>query len=130
MLMSLLQIQNDLQYIKDDVNAVERHRIELHRARERCLVKPRMISDDSTVKTTSWPSLMDKRNSSMGAGSQQSKLHDKRKDACSGSDSQNTQAGVSVARKRRVHAQVTSLFFYKLGIFDYRCPYMFCVNKV
>ncbi|GJT63796.1 hypothetical protein Tco_1015276 [Tanacetum coccineum] len=32
-----------------------------------------------------------------------------RKDACSGSDSQNTQPGVSVARKRRVHAHFNDL---------------------
>ncbi|GJZ43300.1 E3 ubiquitin protein ligase COP1-like protein [Tanacetum coccineum] len=117
----LNEVQNDLQYIKEDINAVERHRIELHRAKERCSVKLRMLADDSTVKT-SWPSLMDKRNSSsmsmgnMAVGSQHSRLPDAhapasslafpRKDACSGSDSQSTQAGVSVARKRRVHAQI------------------------
>ncbi|KAJ9563001.1 hypothetical protein OSB04_008161 [Centaurea solstitialis] len=127
----LNEVQNDLQYIKEDINAVERHRIELHRARERCSVKLRMLSDDSPIKT-SWPSLMDKRNSSsmpmgnitegqsrLGSGSPQSRLPDlqapvnslalQRKDACSGSDSQNTQAGVNVARKRRVHAQFNDL---------------------
>lgn len=40
----LLQIQKDLGYIKEDINAVERHRIELHRARERCSVKLRMLA--------------------------------------------------------------------------------------
>ncbi|PWA73220.1 WD40 repeat-containing protein [Artemisia annua] len=120
----LNEVQNDLQYIKEDINAVERHRIELHRAKERCSVKLRMLADDSTVKT-SWPSLMDKRNSSsmslgnMAAGSQLNRLPDaqapasslafQKKDTCSGSDSQSTQAGVTVARKRRVHAQFNDL---------------------
>ncbi|XP_071705562.1 E3 ubiquitin-protein ligase COP1-like [Rutidosis leptorrhynchoides] len=117
----LNEIQNDLMHIKEDVNAVERHRIELHRAKERCSVKLRM-NDESSVKT-SWPSLMDKRNSSsmsmpIGIGNQQSRLdvHAQasslalaRKDSCSGSDSQSTQVGVSVARKRRVHAQFNDL---------------------
>nr|GEU63467.1 E3 ubiquitin-protein ligase COP1-like [Tanacetum cinerariifolium] len=128
----LNEIQNDLHYIKEDIHAVERQKIELYRARERCSVKPRMLSDDPNVRS-SWPSLMDKRNSSNmsignGAHSQfrlgaavrsQSRNADKsapvtshavqRKDACSGSDSQNTQPGVSVARKRRVHAQFNDL---------------------
>ncbi|PWA78614.1 hypothetical protein CTI12_AA198640 [Artemisia annua] len=37
-----------------------------------------------------------------------------RKDACSGSDSQNTQPGVSVARNRNVHAQVSALILYRM----------------
>lgn len=94
---SLLQIQNDLQYIKEDINAVERHRIELHRARERCSVKLRMIADDFNVQT----SLMDKRNIMNIPDAHE------RKDACSGSDSQT---GVSIARKRRIHAQVSTPF--------------------
>ncbi|KAM0049026.1 putative transcription factor WD40-like family [Helianthus debilis subsp. tardiflorus] len=92
----LNEIQNDLQYIKEDINAVERHRIELHRARERCSVKLRMISDDYNVKT----SLMDKRGMLNIP-----EVHE-RKDACSGSDSQ---VGISVARKRRVHSQFNDL---------------------
>ncbi|MFS7934903.1 putative E3 ubiquitin-protein ligase COP1 [Helianthus anomalus] len=89
-------IQNDLPYIKEDINAVERHIIELHRARERYFVKLRMIGDDYNVKT----SLMDKRDMLKIPG-----VHE-RKDACSGSDSQ---VGISVARKRRVHSQVSTL---------------------
>ncbi|KAI7740994.1 hypothetical protein M8C21_016560 [Ambrosia artemisiifolia] len=92
----LNEIQNDLQYIKEDINAVERHRIELHRARERCSVKLRMVGDDFNVKT----SLMDKR-SIMNIPD----VHE-RKDTCSGSDSQ---VGISVARKRRVHTQFNDL---------------------
>ncbi|KAL4585386.1 hypothetical protein LXL04_010005 [Taraxacum kok-saghyz] len=107
----LNEIQKDLGYIKEDINAVERHRIELHRARERCSVKLRILTDDSTVKT-SWPSLMDKRNGSSMPGPQ-TRLPDlqnsntQRKDACTGSDSQNT--ATTVARKRRVHSQFNDL---------------------
>ncbi|PWA54362.1 hypothetical protein CTI12_AA436400 [Artemisia annua] len=126
----LNEIQNDLHYIKEDIHAVERQRIELYRARERCSVKLRMLSDDPNVRS-SWPSLMDKRNSSnMSIGNSahsQFRLgaaagsHGRTADkpspvtsqavqrACSGSDSQNTQPGVSVARKRRVHAQFNDL---------------------
>ncbi|CAI9279921.1 unnamed protein product [Lactuca saligna] len=117
----LNEIQKDLGYIKEDINAVERHRIELHRARERCSVKLRMLADDSSVKT-SWPSLMDKRNGSsmggiMGAGSTQNRLPDLQATTTTNSlslqkkdsDSQNTQVGSTVARKRRVHAQFNDL---------------------
>ncbi|KAM0021282.1 putative E3 ubiquitin-protein ligase COP1 [Helianthus debilis subsp. tardiflorus] len=92
----LNEIHNDLQYIKEDIKAVERHRIELYRARERCSIKLRMISDDYNVKT----SLMDKHGMLNIP-----EVHE-RKDACSGSDSQ---VGISVARKRRVHSQVSTL---------------------
>ncbi|KAK9056406.1 hypothetical protein SSX86_027497 [Deinandra increscens subsp. villosa] len=55
------KIQNDLHYIKEDINAVERQRVELHRPREKYSVKLRKLSDDPSVRS-SWPSLMDKRN--------------------------------------------------------------------
>ncbi|CAI9292491.1 unnamed protein product [Lactuca saligna] len=133
----LNEIQNDLQYIKEDINAVERQRVELYRARERYSVKLRMLSDDPNVRS-SWPSLMDKRNSSnmsignsvkggqfwVGGGASQSRPAAadveappitsqplQRKEASqSRPDSQNTtQPGVAVARKRRVHAQFNDL---------------------
>ncbi|KAI3741015.1 hypothetical protein L1987_58679 [Smallanthus sonchifolius] len=128
----LNEIQNDLRYIKEDINAVEGQRVELYRTREKYSVKLRTLSDDPTVRS-SWPSLMDKRNSSnihigesvqghfwLGAGRSQTRVADvlpapitsqavQRKDACSGSDSQNTQPGLTVARKRRVHAQFNDL---------------------
>lgn len=111
---------------------MERDRVELNRARARYSVKLRMLSDDPTVKS-SWPSLMDKRNNTnmsignsvqaqlrLGGGASQSRPAHvpapvssqavQRKDACNGSDSQNTQPGVTVASKRRVHAQVNELF--------------------
>ncbi|KAK1295829.1 E3 ubiquitin-protein ligase COP1 [Acorus calamus] len=127
----LNEIQTDLQYIKEDINTVERHRIELYRARERYSVKLRMLLDDPMVaKLRASP--IDKHNSGIissartahgGACSgnfQQKKIDVKaqgssqglqRKDAFSGSDLQNsyTQSGLAVARKRRVHAQFNDL---------------------
>lgn len=41
---SSFKVQSDLQYIKEDLNSVERHRIELYQARERCSVKLKMLS--------------------------------------------------------------------------------------
>lgn len=124
-------VQTDLRYIKEDISAVERQRIELYRARERYMVKMRMLTEDTSAKTA-WHSLIDKRSSGimsspnvqgqswMGSGSLQNRRADakalaspqmlQRKDACSGSDSpHSTQPGVSVARKRRIHAQFNEL---------------------
>ncbi|XP_010270052.1 PREDICTED: E3 ubiquitin-protein ligase COP1 [Nelumbo nucifera] len=125
----LNEIQNDLQYIKEDVDAVERHRIELYRARERYSVKLRMLHDDPMVMKA-WPSSMDKHSSGLissgrsaqggtSLGNFQNKRDLKaqassqgfqRKDALSGSDTQNatTQSGLAT-RKRRVHAQFNDL---------------------
>ncbi|THG10935.1 hypothetical protein TEA_016494 [Camellia sinensis var. sinensis] len=128
----LNEIQTDLQYIKEDINAVERHRIDLYRAKERYSVKLRMLLDDPSA-TKAWPSLMDRRRcvilSSippspqgqcwMNEGNSQSRKVDgkalissqmvQRKDFYSGSDSHVTQSGLAVARKRRVHAQFNDL---------------------
>ncbi|KAG6778454.1 hypothetical protein POTOM_014788 [Populus tomentosa] len=46
----LNEIQTDLQYIKEDINAVERQRIELCRAKERCSLKLRMFADDPNTQ--------------------------------------------------------------------------------
>ncbi|XP_058110766.1 E3 ubiquitin-protein ligase COP1 [Magnolia sinica] len=127
----LNEVQTDLQYIKEDINTVERHRIELYRARERYSVKLRMLLDDP-MATKVWPSSIDKHNSGVissarsaqgGAcsGNFQNKKVDvkaqgssqghQRKDAFSGSDPQNvlTQSGLAVARKKRVHSQFNDL---------------------
>ncbi|XP_042478427.1 E3 ubiquitin-protein ligase COP1-like [Macadamia integrifolia] len=127
----LNEVQNDLQYIKEDIGAVERHRVDLFRTRERYSVKLRMLHDDP-VTTKVWPSSMDKHGSGlissahsaqggMGLGNFQDKKADvrapvssqgfQRKDAFSGSDPQNVVAhsGLAVARKRRVHAQFNDL---------------------
>ncbi|XP_043692045.1 E3 ubiquitin-protein ligase COP1-like [Telopea speciosissima] len=127
----LNEVQNDLQYIKEDISAVERHRVELYRTRERYSVQLRMLNDD-TMATKAWSSSMDKHGSGfissahnaqgrMGSGNFQDKKADvkaplssqglQRKDAFSGSDLQNvvTHSGLAVARKRRVHAQFNDL---------------------
>lgn len=93
-----------------------------------------MLTEDTSTKTA-WPSLVDKRGSGivsspnlqgqcrMASGSLQDRRADakalrssqflQRKDACSGSDSpHNTQSGVSAARKRRIHAQVSTFFHH------------------
>ncbi|GMP73326.1 hypothetical protein CsSME_00031111 [Camellia sinensis var. sinensis] len=128
----LNEIQTDLQYIKEDINAVERHRIDLYRAKERYSVKLRMLLDDPSA-TKAWPSLMDRRRCGilssippspqglcwMNEGNSQNRKVDgkalvssqmvQRKDSYSGSDSHVTQSGLAVARKRRVHAQFNDL---------------------
>ncbi|XP_073100471.1 E3 ubiquitin-protein ligase COP1 isoform X2 [Elaeis guineensis] len=127
----LNEVQTDLQYIKEDINAVERHRIELYRARERYSVKLRMLSDDP-VATKLWPSTVDKRNSilvssarssviGMCTGNFQGKKVDmkaqishqvnQRKEAFNGPDPQHslTQSGLAIARKKRVHTQFNEL---------------------
>jgi E3 ubiquitin-protein ligase RFWD2 len=123
----LNQVQTDLQYIKEDLGSVEKHRIDLYRARDRYSVKLRMLGEDANARKP-WPSFTDK--SSIGfissspaprgglpAGNLQNKRGDikaqtsshslQRKDA---SDSQYlNQAGLSVARKKRVHTQFNDL---------------------
>ncbi|TYI55882.1 hypothetical protein E1A91_D11G170700v1 [Gossypium mustelinum] len=126
----LNEIQTDLQFIKEDINSVERHRVDLYRARDRYSVKLRMLVDDSSTRKP-WSSSMDKNNSGivssslnirggMPAGNLQNKKIDgktqlsghvsQRKDALSGADSQGfNQSGLSVARKKRIHAQFNDL---------------------
>ncbi|KAK6917805.1 WD40 repeat [Dillenia turbinata] len=126
----LNEIQTDLQYIKEDINAVERHRIDLYRMRERYSVNLRMLVDDSTA-TKARLSPIEKNNASIhsiahstqgrifSGNSQVKKPETKalvssqgplKKDACSGSDSQLvTQSGLALARKRRVHTQFNDL---------------------
>ncbi|KAH9624959.1 hypothetical protein KSS87_020152 [Heliosperma pusillum] len=124
----LSEIQADLQFIKEDISAVERHRMELYRARDRYSVKLRMLGDDPTQK---WPSTADicgggfssGSRSSLGglaAGSFQNKKMDgkaqlsshgpSRKDALSGLDSQYiSHSGLAVMRKKRIHTQFNDL---------------------
>ncbi|XP_030929830.1 E3 ubiquitin-protein ligase COP1 [Quercus lobata] len=126
----LNEVQTDLQFIKEDITAVERHRMELYRTRDRYSVKLRMLGDDSSVRKP-WPSSIDKNTSELSSGSpnarkglatwnlQNKKVDGKshvishglqRKDALSGSDSQFiNQSSSSVARKKRVHAQFNDL---------------------
>ncbi|KAG8385777.1 hypothetical protein BUALT_Bualt03G0080500 [Buddleja alternifolia] len=127
----LNEIQYDLQYIKEDIYAVERRRIELYQSRDRYSTKLKMLFDDPSSKSM-WPSSIDKHNAatfgrtaiSPGqcrtiSGSSQNKKADAkssashlnlRKDSQGGSDTQSlTQSGLAVARKRRVHAQFNDL---------------------
>ncbi|KAA8524760.1 hypothetical protein F0562_011183 [Nyssa sinensis] len=126
----LNEIQTDLQYSKEDINAVERHRIELYRARDRYSVKLRMLADDPTA-TKSGHSFIDKNSSGlisssrnvqggMGMGNFQYKKVDgrsqisapvsQRKDSFSGLESQHmSQLGLAVVRKKCVHAQFNDL---------------------
>ncbi|KAL0319918.1 UNVERIFIED_CONTAM: E3 ubiquitin-protein ligase COP1 [Sesamum radiatum] len=127
----LNEVQNDLHYIKEDLNAVERHRIELYRARDRCSVKLQMLSDDP-VGMRSRSSSMDKNISGVvcnscniqggvssanfqykkDEGNVQVKPHGTQsKDASlSGPTSQHiSQSGLAVVRKKRVHAQFNDL---------------------
>ncbi|KAK2992214.1 hypothetical protein RJ640_005701 [Escallonia rubra] len=127
----LNEIQADLQYIKEDISSVEKNRISLYRARQRYSSNLKMLMDDPNSKSA-WPSFIDKRSSNimsivpseqgksiMAPGCSQNRKADakgpassqmlQRKDVCSGSDSHGTQSAVSVARKRRVHAQFNDL---------------------
>ncbi|XP_020517456.1 E3 ubiquitin-protein ligase COP1 isoform X2 [Amborella trichopoda] len=127
----LKEVQTDLQYIKEDVSAVERHRIELYRVKERYSVKLQMLLDDP-MAATGFPTSSDKHNNGLSSnvhGTQgvavsesfQNKKSEvkgqgssqgiQRKDTFNGSDSQNVlgQSGLAVARKRRVHAQFNDL---------------------
>ncbi|KAL0290041.1 UNVERIFIED_CONTAM: E3 ubiquitin-protein ligase COP1 [Sesamum angustifolium] len=128
----LNKIQSDLQYMTEDINAVERRRIELYRRRDRYSAKLRKLVSDPCSQSA-LPSLNDKhggptvsRNGipqgqvcmSSSGGSQNRKVDAKssanhfipRKDSHSGSDTQNlTQSGLALARKRRVQAQFNDL---------------------
>ncbi|KAJ0112815.1 hypothetical protein Patl1_01935 [Pistacia atlantica] len=126
----LKEVQTDLHYIKEDINAVERHRIDLYRARDKYSIKLRMLGDDSTARKP-WLSSIDKNSGGLSSSSlhmrggmpsgnlQQKKVDGKaqvsshglqRKDSPTRSDSQCfNQSGLSVIRKKRVHAQFNDL---------------------
>ncbi|XVF81561.1 hypothetical protein PTKIN_Ptkin15bG0164300 [Pterospermum kingtungense] len=125
----LNEVQTDLQFVKEDVNSVERHRIDLYRARDRYSVGLRMHGDDTSTRKP-WPSSIDKntsrifssslnvrgvmsaenpQNKKIGGKAQVSGHASQRKDTVSGADSQGNQSGLSVARKKRVHAQFNDL---------------------
>ncbi|KAJ4822145.1 coatomer subunit alpha [Turnera subulata] len=125
----LNEVRTDLQYIKVDIDAVEKHRIVLYHARDRYSMKLRMLGDDFNARKP-WPSTIDKSHSgvissSLSArggmttgslpvkkidGKAQTSSHGiQRKDILSGSDLQYNQSGLSVVRKKRVHAQVCRL---------------------
>ncbi|KAE8686371.1 E3 ubiquitin-protein ligase COP1 [Hibiscus syriacus] len=121
----LKEIQTDLQYIKEDISAVQKRRTELYRAKERCSVKLRMLVDDSfTAKAL--PSLIDKHKNGNTSGARrtgsaisQNKFDAKAQVSSLGFRSNNAygesdsaydiNSGLAVARKRRVHAQFNDL---------------------
>ncbi|KAJ8528380.1 hypothetical protein K7X08_022072 [Anisodus acutangulus] len=127
----LNEVQNDLQYIKEDINSVERHRIDLYRARDRYSMKLRMLADDPIGKKP-WSSSTDgnfgglfstSRNAPGGlptgnltykkvdGKAQISSPGPQRKDtSISEMNSQHmSQSGLAVVRKKRVNAQFNDL---------------------
>lgn len=117
-----LQIYSDLNYIKDDINAVERYRTELYRAKERFSVKLRLVNNDPIARKA-WALLTDKHGSDticsphyilgqMGTQNQKADVKAQASsqvlqnlDACSGSDLHS----VAPSAKRRFHSQVSDL---------------------
>lgn len=124
----LNEIQADLQYITEDINSVQRNRMELYRARERYSVKLKMLVDNPTAwaptidrqcigLTTSstrnlqgWMDSGDIQNRKADVKPQISSHGMQRRHSYSGSDSQHmSQSGSTIARKRQVHAQFNDL---------------------
>lgn len=125
----LCQVQNDLQYIKEDLGAVEKRRIQLCHARERCSVKLKMLSDDplgirsrTSSKDRSMSGLVCNSCNTQGGvtsmnfpfkkdegKAQANPLAAKSKEASLNElTSHNTShSGSAVIRKKRVHAQVS-----------------------
>ncbi|XP_010686759.2 E3 ubiquitin-protein ligase COP1 isoform X2 [Beta vulgaris subsp. vulgaris] len=120
----LSQIQNDLQYIKEDIEAVRKHKIDLGNVNKNCTVRLRFSGDDSDTKGDC-PIIP--RPVAGNSGTQQlifsGSQHNGREnvgplcsqeiienDGCAGSESQQ-QAPTErfTARKRQVEAQLTDL---------------------
>lgn len=120
-----------MQYIEEDINSVERHRIELYREEGRFLVRKKIIFNDP-LATNSQPSIIDGHGSGilssahsvpvaqMGSGNSQSQKSDvmaqtnfqglQRNGAYSGFDLQSvTPSAMVVARKRQIYPQVSGL---------------------
>ncbi|CAN4096229.1 unnamed protein product [Withania somnifera] len=122
----LNEVQNDLQYIKEDLNSVERHRIDLYRARDRYSMKLRMLADDPIGKKP-WSSSTDRNFGGLFSASrnalgnltykkvdgkvQISSPGPQRKDtSISEMNSQHmSQSGLAVVRKKRINAQFNDL---------------------
>ncbi|XP_064977435.1 E3 ubiquitin-protein ligase COP1-like isoform X6 [Musa acuminata AAA Group] len=92
---ALKQVQTDMQFIKDDINAVEKHRTELYRVRESSLV--RTGSDNLQIRSND-------------VTAQLNHQEHQRKDAFSGSETSSLiQSGRVIARKRKIQAQFKEL---------------------
>ncbi|XP_057784867.1 E3 ubiquitin-protein ligase COP1-like [Salvia miltiorrhiza] len=129
----LNEVQSDLQYIKEDLNAVERHRIELYQAKERCSVKLKMVSGDplgirsrtsSRPMDRNIPGLVSNSYNIRGITSMNfqykkdegraqvniPRTQSKEAAALNEPTSQHmSQSGLAVMRKKRVHAQFNEL---------------------
>lgn len=117
----ILQVQTHLQFIKEDIGAVERCRMDLYRARDRYSVKLRMLGADDSISGArkQWHSSPDNNTAALSGRGGMSSWNLPRRDALSASDSQYlTQTGLAVARKKRVHAQVSDS---PVMIIDYFC---------
>ncbi|KAF5746115.1 photoregulatory zinc-finger protein COP1 [Tripterygium wilfordii] len=121
----LNEVRTDLQFIKEDIDAVESHRLELFHTRDRFSMKLRVLGDDLSARKP-WTALVDKNCSGsissshiirggMSSGNIPNKKLDlkaqvsshglQRKDASSGV----SQSSLSVVRKKRVHVQFNDL---------------------
>lgn len=125
----LNEVQSNLEFIKDDLNAVERHRIELCQARARCSVKPKMFSDDPLIIRSRTPRPMDRNISGVVCNSYnikrgitpvkktnqvkaQIKIPGTQSNEAAPSEPTSpdmSQSGLAVMRKKRVHGQFNEL---------------------
>ncbi|THU69712.1 hypothetical protein C4D60_Mb08t17270 [Musa balbisiana] len=128
-----INVQTDMQFIKEDINAVEKHRAELYRVRERYSVKLCMLFDDP-IPTKLWSPTADQHNSILVSNSRNSRSslvrtgsdnlqissndvtaqlnhqEHQRKDVFSGSETSSLiQSGRVIARKRKIQAQFKEL---------------------
>ncbi|KAE8664452.1 E3 ubiquitin-protein ligase COP1 [Hibiscus syriacus] len=125
----LNQVKTDLQYIKEDTASVKKRIMELYMAKERRSMNIRMLIDDSLAAKT-LPLSIDQHNNgtisggcksqgwlgsaspqrTVGLKDQTSSWGFRSKDANDGLDSSyDTNSGLAVARKRRIHAQFNDL---------------------
>ncbi|CAA0837098.1 E3 ubiquitin-protein ligase COP1 [Striga hermonthica] len=118
----LNEMQNDLLYIKEDLTAVERRKMYLNRARERCSIKVNVLSDDplgtrphTSLVGRSTPGFLYNSSSAPGGitsykkneGNFQITPHGTQSKG-GGLTSQHV-GDLSVIRKKRVHAQFNEL---------------------
>ncbi|KAL4559007.1 hypothetical protein LXL04_031138 [Taraxacum kok-saghyz] len=104
----LTEVQNDVQYIKEDISLVERHRINLYRARDRYLVKIPVHGGELTGSKTWSSSSINKDTILFPSGKPQGSTQ--MKEASSGLSSQHTnQSSLAVTLKKRVQSEFNDL---------------------
>lgn len=159
LILLICKVQSDLQYIKEDLSAVERHRMELYQARERCSVKLKMLSGDplrirsrasSRQMDRNIPGLVSNSYNIRGGitcmNSQYKKNEGKaqvniprtqsKEVAPSEPTSQHlSQSGLAVMRKKRVHAQVSvevclTSFYLGKNFTSCECNTWICLEKL